>query len=114
MTTCEPTIYFMVFGGNSLEFHYFLSVFDEAVQHKIEDPHGQFTQLIKYTTGKVKEMIKNGIQLPPKEGYETTKQMMDQFYGVPNRAIAAYHKEMKQLQQIKLEDGEAYRKFHNL
>ena len=48
-----------MFGGKSLEFHYFLAVFDEAVENKIEDPRGKLTHLIKYTTGEVKEMVKN-------------------------------------------------------
>ena len=57
-----------VFGGNPLDFHYIMSVFHEAVEKKIEDPHGKLTRLIK-----VKEMVKNCTQLPSKEGYETAK-----------------------------------------
>ena len=108
-----PEIDIDVFGGNPLEFHYFMAVCDEAVEKKIEDPHGKLTCLIKYTTGKAKEMVKNCIQLPPKEGYETVKEMMHKLYGDPHRVIAAYHKEIKQWPQIKPGDAEAYRKFHN-
>ena len=36
-----------VFGGNPLEFHCFMAVFDEAFERKIEDPLGKFTHLIK-------------------------------------------------------------------
>ena len=57
-----------VFGGNPLDFHYIMAVFHEAVEKKIEDPHGKLTRLIK-----VKEMVKNCTQLPSKEGYETAK-----------------------------------------
>ena len=63
---------------------------------EIEDPCGKLTHLIKYTTGKVKEMVKNYIQLPPKKRYETAKQMMHKLYGGPHRVIAAYRKEIKQ------------------
>ena len=108
-----PEIDTDVFGGNPVEFHYFMAVFDEAVEKKIEDPRGKLTHLIKYTTGEVKEMVKNCIQLPPKEGYETEKEMMHKLYGDPHRVIAAYHKEIKQWPQIKPGDAEAYRKFHN-
>ena len=62
-------------------------------ERKIEDPHGKLTCLIKYTTGEVKEMVKNCIQPPPKEGYETAKQM-HKFYGDPNRVIAVDYKEI--------------------
>ena len=40
-----------VFGRNPLEFHYFMVVFDEAVEEKIEDPRRILTRLIKYTIG---------------------------------------------------------------
>lgn len=72
-----PEIDLHVLGGNPSEFHYFMAVFDEAFKMKIEDPCVKLTRLIKYTTikyttGELKKMDKNYIQLPPKEGYETT------------------------------------------
>ena len=103
-----------MFGGNPLEFHYFLPVFDEAVKKKIEDLCRKLTQLTKYTTGEKKEMVKNCIKLPPKERYKTAKQMMHQLYGNPHRVIALYHKETKQWPQIRPGDAEAYRRFENL
>ena len=72
-----PEIDIDMLRGNPLEFHYFMAVFDEAVEKKIEDKCGKLTRLIKYTTG---EMVKNCKQLPPKEGDETAKQMMHKFY----------------------------------
>ena len=70
-------------GGNPLEFNYFIAVFDEAVEKKIEDPCAKLT-LIKYTTDEVREMVKSCIQLPPKKGYKTAKQMMHKLYGDPH------------------------------
>ena len=102
-----------VFGGNPLGFHYFMAVFDEAVKKKIQDPCEKLTRLIKYTTEELKEMVENCTQLPPKEGYQTAKQMVHKLYGDPHRVVAAYHKEIKQWPQIKPGDAEAYRKFHN-
>ena len=90
-----PEIDIDVFGGNPLQFHYFMAVFHEAIEKKIEDLHEKLTRLIKYTTGEVKEMVKSYIQLPPKEGYETAKQMMHKLYGDPHKVIAAYRKEIK-------------------
>ena len=66
-----PEIDLQVLGGNPSEFHYFTAVLDEAFKMKIEDPCVKLTRLIKYTTGEVKKMDKNCIQLPPKDGYET-------------------------------------------
>ena len=64
-----------VFDGNPLNFHYSMTVFREAVEKKIEDPCGRFIQLIKSTTGEVKDLIKNYIQLPAKEVCETITEM---------------------------------------
>ena len=36
-----------VFGGNLLDFHYFMAVVREPVEKKIEDPHERLTCLIK-------------------------------------------------------------------
>ena len=59
-----------LFGGNPSEFHFFVAVFDEVVEKKIEGSHGKLTHLIKCTTGEVKEIVKSCIQLPQKDGYE--------------------------------------------
>ena len=102
-----------VFGGTPLEFHCFMAVFDEDIEKKIEDPLGKFKYLIKYTTREVKETLQtNCKELPPKEGYETAKQMIHKSYGDPHRVIEACRKEMKRWPHIKPGDAEAYRKFH--
>ena len=60
-------------------------------------------------------MVKICIQLPPKERYETAKQMMPWSYnGDSHRVIAAFCKEINQFPQIKSGDAKAYRKFENL
>ena len=69
------------FDGNPLNLHYFLDIFREAFKKKIEDPRGRLTWLIKYTTGEVKDLIKNYIQLPAKDGYEAAKNQLYQLYG---------------------------------
>ena len=86
----------MCLGGNPLEFHYFMAVFDEAVEKKIEVPRGKLTRLIKYTTGEVKEMVKKIACNFLQKGHETAKQMMHKLYGDPHRVIAAYLKEIKE------------------
>ena len=68
-----PEIDLDVFDGNPLNFDYFMALFREAIGKKIEDPRGRLTRLIKYTKGEVKDLIKNYIQLPAKDGYEAAK-----------------------------------------
>ena len=71
------------------------------------------TRRVKYTTGEVNERVKNCIQLPSKDGFETAQQMTHKLYRDPHRVIAVYHKKIKQWPQIKPEDAKVYRKFHN-
>ena len=57
--------------------------------------------MIKYTTGEVKDLIKNYIQLPAKDGHEAAKNQLYQLYGDPHRIIAAYWKEIKHWPQVR-------------
>ena len=51
-----PEIDLDVFDGNPLNFHYFMAVFRETVEKKIEDSCERLSQLIKYITVEVKDM----------------------------------------------------------
>ena len=108
-----PEIDLDVFDGNSLNFHYSMAVFREAVEKKIEGPRGRITRFIKYTTSEVKGLTKNYIQLPAKNGYEAAKNQLYQLYCDPHRIIAAYWKEIKHWRQVKHGNVKGYRRFLN-
>ena len=46
-----PDIDIDIFRGNSIDFHYFMTVFNEIAEMKVDDPRRKLTQLINYTTG---------------------------------------------------------------
>ena len=69
--------------------------------------------MIKYATGEVKDLIKNYIQFPAKDGYEATKNQLYHLYRDPHRVIAAYWKEIKHWSQVKHGDADGYRRFLN-
>ena len=52
-----------IFNCDPVDYHYFIAVFDEVVEKKIDDPRGRLTRLIKYTDSQPNEMIKR-IQQP--------------------------------------------------
>ena len=52
-----------IFNGDPVDDHYFIAVFDEVIEKKIDDPWGRLTRLIKYTDSQPNEMIKR-IQQP--------------------------------------------------
>ena len=96
-----------------MEFHYFMAVFHEVVEKKVDDARGRLTRLIKFTKGEAKEIVKNCIQLPPGLGYKTAKRLLIERFGDPHRISAAYRKQIKRWPQIKAGDADAYRKFQN-
>ena len=59
-----PDIDIDIFSGNLGDFHYFMAVFNEIVEKKVDGHREKLTQLIKYTTSDAKEMLENCIWLP--------------------------------------------------
>ena len=68
-----PEVDMEPFDGNTLNYHYFMSLFKEVVESKIDDPRGRLTRLIKYTKVDAKELIKYCILLPFSEGFKNAK-----------------------------------------
>ena len=56
-----PDVEIDTFKGDPLEYHYFMSVFTEAVEKKFSDPQGRLVNLLKLTDREAKETIKHCI-----------------------------------------------------
>ena len=52
------------FYGKPIKYLYFMSLFKEIVEDRIEDPRGRPKRLIKYTDGQAWEPIKSCVQQP--------------------------------------------------
>ena len=83
-----PEVDIDVFTGDPTKYHYFLAVFEEVVEKKIDDARVRLTRLIKYTSGEPKEMIKHCIQQPANIGYKNARPLLEQKYGNPHSIIA--------------------------
>ena len=81
--------------GNPLNFVYFLSIFAESVEKKIEDPQGKLLRLIRCTTGEAQELVKHFINDKLAHGYRNTIELLKRQYGNPHRLLAAYRMEIK-------------------
>ena len=103
-----PDVDINIFMGDPVDYHYFIAVFDEVVEKKIDDPWGRLTRLIKYTYGQPKEMIKHCIQQPVAVGYENATSLFEEKYGNPHQILAVYCKEIKSWQQLTPADGTPY------
>ena len=90
-----PELEIDTFDEDPMEFHYFLAIFHEVVEKKVDDEQGRLTRLIKFTKGEAKEMVKTCIQLPPEAGFKTVKRLLHERYGDPHRITAAYRNQIK-------------------
>ena len=108
-----PEVEIDVFSGDPLEYHYFMEIFKEVVEKRIEDPRGRLTRLIKYTTGEAKDLIKHCIQQPMSEGYKNALELLRIRYGDPLKVLATYRKEIRRWPTIKAGDASSFRLFHN-
>ena len=108
-----PDLDIDVFDGNPLNFKYFMTLFREVVESKIEDPCGRLTRLIKDTTGEAKELIQHCIEKPANKGYENAVNLLYRRYGDEHTILAAYKKEVKEWPQIKVGDAAGFQKFYN-
>ena len=108
-----PEVDIEVFDGNLLNFKYFISLFKENVEMKLDDPRGRLTHLIKYMSGEAKELVKNCLYLPGSEGYKEAIRMMNERYGDPHKILAAYRKEIKDWPIVKAVDISESKRFFN-
>ena len=75
-----PQVDMEPFEGNSLDFTYFMSVFQESVEKKIDDPRGRLTQLIKYTRGEPQELVEHFINDRADCGYKKDIALLQKQY----------------------------------
>ena len=79
-----------IFSGDPVDYHYFIAVFQEVAEKKIDNPRDRLARLIRYTDGEPKEMIKNCIQQPVSMGYKNARSLLEEKYGNPHYIVAAY------------------------
>ena len=106
-----PNVEVDTFKGDPLEY-YFMSVFTEAVEKKISDPHGRLVCLLKFTEGEPKETIKHCTKQPTKRRYTRAKILLEQ-HGNPHKILAAYFCEIKGWPLLKPSDPSGYKRFYN-
>ena len=76
-----PDVGIEKYDGNPLNFNYFGSMFHEIIEKKFDDPQGRLTQLIKYTCGEARELIKNCINDRSDVRYTNAMHLVKKQYG---------------------------------
>ena len=85
-----------------------MALFAKVAETKIEEPRGQLTRLIKFTTG---EAIKHCIQLPHNRGYQHARALLEITYGNPHKILSSYQKEIKEWSPLKFGDAKGFHNF---
>ena len=60
-----PDVDLDVSDSTPFEYHYFMTLFHEIVEKRIDDPRGKLTCLVKHIKGDTKKMIKHWVQQLP-------------------------------------------------
>ena len=72
-----PAVNIEEFDGNPLQYSYFRSMFQEVVEKKFANPQRRLTQLIKVTTGEVRELVKPYIHDNRSYGYKNAMKLLE-------------------------------------
>lgn len=107
-----PDVDMDFFSGNPLEYQYFMSLFEELVERKIDDPLGKLARLIKYTRGEAKELIQHCFQMPQPDGFNTAKALLKKEYGDPHKVSAAYMTELRVWKTITAGNVREFKRFY--
>ena len=108
-----PQVDMEPFEGNPLDFTYFMSMFQESVEKKIDDPRGRLTRLIKCTRGEPRELVKHSINYGADCDYKNAIALLQIQYGNRHTLMSSYRKEIKLMQPSKPEDAAAFRRLFN-
>ena len=73
-----PDVDVVIFTSNSVEYHYFIAVFDKVVQKNIGNPRGSLTKLIEYTDDQPKDMIKYFTKESAAVGYKNARSLLEE------------------------------------
>ena len=108
-----PQVDMEQFEGNPLDFTYFMSMFQESVEKKIDDPRRRLTRLIKYTRGEPRKLVKHFINDRADCGYNNAIALFQKQYGNPHTILLSYRKEIKLMEPLKPGGAAAFRKLFN-
>ena len=108
-----PQVDMEPFEGNPVDFTYIMSMFQESVEKKIDDPGGRLTQLIKCNREEPQKLVKHFINDRADCGYKNSIPLLQKQYGNPPIMLSSYRIEIKLIQPFKPEDAATLQRLFN-
>ena len=75
-----PKLDFQKFSGDPLEYHTFITIFEESVK-AVKDKKSKLTRLLQCTSGKARDSIKSCILMAEGEGYDAARKVLHRRFG---------------------------------
>lgn len=88
-------------------FIFFMALFNEVVEKRIDDQSGRLTKLVKYTSGSI-EGMKHCVQEPPTMSYQHAKKILVEKYRNSYQVMLEYRKEIKACAIIRSGNAKGY------
>ena len=91
----SPDVEIDVLDENTLDFLFFMTTFQQAVEEKIDDERGRLRRVLKYMIGEPKELVKGCIYLSSKHCYQEAKYLLYYHYGDAHRILSEFKKQIR-------------------
>ena len=108
-----PNVVIERFSGNAMDFPFFITSFEEAVEKKVPDEKTRLQHLMSHVEGTAKELVESCIYLPSSECYQRAKQLLKERYGNPYIVNAEYRRQLTSWTKLKPNDVASFISFEN-
>ena len=79
------------FAGDPLDYHRFITDFDDNISSRVKDPMTKLTYIISHCIGQAYEAIQSTIIIrPPEKTFQTARKILEEQFGQQYKVVAAH------------------------
>ena len=109
-----PKVTIPKFSGSALEYHSFITAFDNNVHNRLSDPTARLAHLMQQCTGKALAVLQGVACLEPAHGYETARRLLQDRFGSPVRVAQAWVAHILSQDKVRQDDPSALQSYADL
>ena len=96
------------FAGDPLDYHCFITDFDDNISSCVKDPMTKLTYIISHCIGQAYEAIQSTIIIcPPEKAFQTARKILEEQFGQQYKVVAAHMKVLKDGPRIREGDADS-------